>query len=170
MMKWKDIIKSASLSTLKQSKAYNSIANSLNSRKNIVLPKLATKDAAGLENLKQSLNLNISQVKDFELIETSKTRTNKIGSIIQDLDKKYFTPGKSDSVLIKQRAKKQEYHTSLIFQTMNDGSQSDIQFKIAKDFSQRLLYVGVDNFLKKKREEYKHFLDNKKKSKQDHSN
>lgn len=154
MIKCKDIIKTASLMTLKHYQVRD-YANEIKNKKNIILPKLTPKDAAGLEELKQSLNLNISQVNDFDLIETSKTRTNKLSSIIQDLDKKYFTPGRSDSVVKRSKAKKQEYHTSLIFQTMNDNSQSDIQFKIAKDFSQRLLYVGVDSFLKKKREEFK---------------
>ena len=61
MIKCKDIIKTASLMTLKHYQVRD-YANEIKNKKNIILPKLTPKDAAGLEELKQSLNLNISQV------------------------------------------------------------------------------------------------------------
>jgi hypothetical protein len=98
-----------------------------------------------------------------DLVESSKRHNSQISNLVKSLDKDYFTP----KIRLNLRKKdKKRYFKSLVLQ----GSQindKDSQFKMAKRYNINCLYMGVDNFLKKKRNAYLSYLKSKQNKSQD---
>lgn len=115
-----------------------------------------------LPSLLPTLNVPSKGPTTNDMIEASQERTKNIGGLINELDRQFFSPSRA-TVAQKTKSNKKKYHTSLILQAINDNTNSDSQFRLAKEFNIRCLYIGVDPFLRKKREAYKKLLMDKKK-------